>query len=96
MGNFGTVLRIAEEIAKDASVEFAGAILRPHAYLMVENKEKAKKVTEALTKAGHELVEKGRMSKSLLEVISQPLMSEEEYKSLLNEDYEKVKSKGKD
>jgi multimeric flavodoxin WrbA len=29
MGNFGTVLRIAEEIAKDVSVEFAGAILRP-------------------------------------------------------------------
>ena len=94
MGNFGTVLRIAEEIAKDASVEFAGAILRPHVYFMVENKEKAKKVLEALTKAGHELVKKGRMSKSLLEVISQPLISEEEYKRLLNEDYEKVKSKG--
>jgi len=96
MGNFGTVLRIAEEIAKDVSVEFAGAILRPHAYLMAENKEKAKKVIEALTKAGHELVKKGRMSKSLLEVISQPLISEEEYKRLLNEDYEKVKSKEKD
>jgi len=96
MGNFGTVLRIAEEIAKDVSVEFAGAILRPHTYLMVENKEKAKKVTEALRKAGHELVKKGRMSKSLLEVISQPLISEEEYRRSLSEDYERVKSKEKD
>jgi multimeric flavodoxin WrbA len=96
MGNFGTVLRIAEEIAKNASVEFAGAILRPHAYLMAENKEKAKKVIEALRKAGHELVKKERMSKSLLEVISQPLISEEEYKRRLNEDYEKVKGKEKD
>jgi multimeric flavodoxin WrbA len=96
MGNFGTVLRIAEEIAKDASVEFAGAILRPHAYLMAENKEKAKKVIGALRKAGYELVKKERMSKSLLEVISQPLISEEEYKRRLNEDYEKVKGKEKD
>jgi multimeric flavodoxin WrbA len=96
MGNFGTVLRIAEEIAKDVSVEFAGAILRPHAYLMAENTEKAKKVIGALRKAGYELVKKERMSKSLLEVISQPLISEEEYKRRLNEDYEKVKGKEKD
>jgi len=33
-GNFGTVVRIAEELAEDASVEFAGAVLRPHAFLM--------------------------------------------------------------
>jgi multimeric flavodoxin WrbA len=96
IGNFGTVLRIAEELAKDVSVEFAGAVLRPHAYLMVENKEKAKKVTEALRQAGYELMKKGRMSKSLLEVISQPLVSEEEYKRSLNEAYEKVKSGEKD
>jgi hypothetical protein len=63
---------------------------------MVENKEKAMKVTEALTKAGHELVKKGRMSKSLLEIISQPLISEEEYRRSLCEDYERVKSKKKD
>ena len=96
IGNFGTVLRIAEELAKDVSVEFAGAILRPHAYLMVENKEKAKKVTEALSQAGSQLVKKGRMSKSLLEVISQPLISEEEYRHRLNDDYKKAKSKEKD
>ena len=96
MGNFGTVLRIAEELAKDASVEFAGAVLRPHAYLMVKNKEKAKKVTEALRQAGSQLVKKGRMSKSLLKVISQPLVSEEEYRRSLNEGYEKLKSGEKD
>lgn len=96
MGNFGTVVRIAEEIAKDASVEFAGAILRPHASVMIEKKEKAKEVTEALRKVGHDLVQTGILSKSLLEIISQPLISEEEYRSRLNEDYEKVKGKEKD
>ncbi len=96
MGNFGTVLRIAEEIAEDASVEFAGAVLRPHADLMDEDKEEAEKVMEALKKVGHELVEEGRMSKGLLEVISQPLISEEEYRLRLNEGYEKVRGKEKD
>ncbi len=95
MGNFVTVVRIAEEIAKDASVEFAGAILRPHAYLMVENDEKAKKVTEALRKVGRDLVQTGKLSRRLLGIISQPLISEEEYRSRLNEDYEKVKDKEK-
>ena len=31
MGNFDTVLRIATELAEDASVDFGGAVLRPHA-----------------------------------------------------------------
>jgi multimeric flavodoxin WrbA len=96
MGNFGTVLRIAEEIAKDVNVEFAGAVLRPHVHVMAHNKEKAKKVTEALGKAGYELVKNGRMSKSLLEAISQPLISEEEYRRSLNYDCERDKSKEKD
>jgi hypothetical protein len=93
MGNFDTVLRIAEELAKDANVEFAGAVLRPHAYLMREDGEKVKKVTDALSQVGYELVKKGRMPKNLLEVISQPLISEEEYRRSLNDDYKKAKSK---
>ena len=40
---------------------------------------KAKKVAEALRKAGSDLVKRGRMPKSPLEVIGQPLISEEEY-----------------
>jgi len=85
-----------EELAKDVDTEFAGAVLRPHAYLMREKSEKAKKVAEALRKAGSELVKRGRMPKSLLEVIGQPLISEEEYRSGLNDDYIKVKRRTKD
>jgi multimeric flavodoxin WrbA len=96
MGNFGTVLRIAKELAKDVDTEFAGAVLRPHAYLMREKSEKAKKVAEALRQAGSELVKRERMPKSLLEVIGQPLISEEEYRRSLNDDYMKVKRKAKD
>ncbi len=91
MGNFGTALRIAQEIAEDASVEFAGAILRPHAHLMAEGTAKAKKVREALRKAGYELAEKGRIPSELLDVIGQPLVSEEDYRRVSNENYEKTK-----
>ena len=95
MGNFGTVLRIAEELAKDIDTEFAGAVLRPHASQMREKSEKAKKVAEALRQAGFELVKRGRIPESLLAVIGQPLISEEEYRRNLNDNYTKVKRKPK-
>lgn len=78
-GNFGTVVRIAQELAKDFSVEFAGAVLRPHAYLLAREKKKAKDVLRAARRAGYELVSDGRMSKRTLDVISQPLVSEGEH-----------------
>ena len=79
MGNFGTVLRIVKELAKDTNVEFAGAVIRPHASIMAENKEKAEKIFAAARQAGYQLVKEGRMSKDLLKIISQPLISEEKY-----------------
>lgn len=96
MGNFGTVLRIAKELAKDANVKFAGAVLRPHAYLMVENKEKARSILEAARRAGYQLATKGKMSKDLLEIIGQPLISEEELRQRSNGEYESIKSREKD
>jgi len=77
MGNFGTVVRIVEEFAKDADVEFAGALLRPHSSYMTENREKAEKIFEAAKQAGNQLVKEGRMSKRFLKIIGQPFISEE-------------------
>ena len=77
MGNFGTVVRIVEEFAKDADVEFAAALLRPHSSYMAENKEKAEKIFEAAKQAGNRLVKEGRMPKRFLKIIGQPLISEE-------------------
>ncbi len=87
-GNLGTVIRIAEEIAADVSVEFSGSVLRPHAFLLRENEEKAKEVTEAARKVGYQLVNDGKMSQELLDLISQPLISEEELRERYNKGYE--------
>jgi multimeric flavodoxin WrbA len=85
LGNFGTVVRIVDELAKDASVEFAGAVLRPHAGYMASKPKQAKQVTDALREAGHALVKTGELPPRLLDVIRQPLISEAEYRNRFNE-----------
>jgi len=87
-GNFGTVVRIAEEFAGDASVEFAGAVLRPHAFLMKEEgqlTEEGEVVLNAARRAGYELVNDGVMSKETLEATSRPLISEDELRRIYNQ-----------
>jgi multimeric flavodoxin WrbA len=89
MGNFGTVLRIAEEFAELGSVEFAGAVLRPHASLMMDEDgeltQDGQAVQEAARKAGHELVKEGKMKPETLESVSRPLISQEELRLSYNE-----------
>jgi multimeric flavodoxin WrbA len=85
--NFETVVRINEELAKDASVEFDGAVLRPHAFLMKEMGKLTKNgetALNALKRAGYELVKEGGMNKETLEVIRRPLVSEEELRRRYN------------
>jgi hypothetical protein len=89
--NLGTVVRIAEEIARNASVEFSGALLRPHASLMNENKEKGEEVLSAAKSAGAQLVREGKISPDTLDTISQPLISEEEFIERSNVAYRKAK-----
>ena len=87
--NFETVVRITEEFAKDASVEFAGAVLRPHAFLMKEKGKLTKDgeaVLNAVKRAGYELIKEGSMNKETLEAISRPLISEEELRRRYNDE----------
>ena len=77
-GNFDTVTRIAKEICQKVNVEFAGSVLRPHAYVLAEEKEKAEKIFEALRKAGFGLVREGILPQHLLDIIAEPLISEKE------------------
>jgi multimeric flavodoxin WrbA len=81
MGNFETVIRIVKELASDVNVEFAGAILRPHSNWMIEDGEKTKDILEAARQAGYLLVKEGKMSKDLVKIIGQPLISYERFLS---------------
>jgi len=87
--NFETVVCITEELAKNASVEFAGAVLRPHAFLMKEKgklTKDGKVVLNAVKRAGYELVKEGAMNKETLEMISRTLISEEELRRCYNDE----------
>lgn len=85
--NFGT-LRIVEELAADAGAEFAGAILRPHAFLVREEAgltEDGQAVLQAVRRTGGELVREGAMSPDTLAAISRPLVSEDELRRRYNQ-----------
>jgi len=85
--NMGTVVRIVQELAEDMSVEFSGAVLRPHSSLLPRNKKKEKEVLGASRRAGYELVKNGKMPKRTLDKIAQPLVTESEYRRRSNESY---------
>ena len=95
-GNFGTVVRIAQEISKDMGVEFAGAVLRPHASLLSREGAKAEDVLRALRQAGKALVESGKLPKALLDTIAQPLISEQEFRRRSNENHKRVRAELRD
>jgi len=85
--NLDTVVRIAQELAEDASVEFSGALLRPHAFLMRQNGNltpAGQVVQEAARQAGVELAGEGRFHADTLQAISNPLVSEAELRELYN------------
>lgn len=74
--NFDTVVRIVKELAEDASVEFGGAVLRPHSSRMKINGQISKEgeaILDAVRKAGNELIKEGRINEETLFEISRHL-----------------------
>lgn len=83
--NFATLVRIVEELASDMGIEYSGAVLRPHAFLLSKDREMADIIYKAVRRAGSQMISEGRMSKELLDLISQPLVPEEELRTIWNE-----------
>ncbi|MFL7812179.1 MAG: NAD(P)H-dependent oxidoreductase [Anaerolineales bacterium] len=86
--NMGTVVRIVKELAEDASVEFGGAILRPHAFMMKQNgqlTEDGKDIIEELRVIGKELIQTGEMDPGSIKNIGRPLVSEEDLRQWYNQ-----------
>ncbi len=85
--NLDTVVRIAEEVAENMSIEFAGSVLRPHAFLMKKKgqlTEDGVDIMDLVRKAGHDFAEDGQLNKSVLGMISRPLISREELIQMYN------------
>ena len=79
--NLETVVRIAKEIADTMTVEFVGAVLRPHAYLMKkkgELTEDGAAILDVVKRTGYDFAESGKLSEPLLDSIRRPLISQED------------------
>jgi hypothetical protein len=73
--NMGTVLRIAQELARDAGVPFAGALLRPPTFLLEQEggwTPDGEAVLGAAARAGQELIREGHMREETLHAVSRP------------------------
>lgn len=85
--NFATVLHIIRELAENMGIEFAGALLRPHAFLMKREGKITKEgeaILDAVKRAGIQLMKEGGINEDTLGMISQPLISEEELRNEYN------------
>ncbi|MFX1482654.1 MAG: flavodoxin family protein [Promethearchaeota archaeon] len=89
--NMDLVVSIVEHIAKDTNIDFVRPILRPHASLLDEYEDKANEVLTALRSAGSQLIREGKISQETCEIISQPLISEEELRERYNKEYREAK-----
>jgi hypothetical protein len=86
-GNFDVVIHEMQEISANMGVDFMEPVIRPHAFLM-ESKgiltAEGAKVLENVKKAGHQLISTGVIEKELADLISTPLISEEDLRSRYN------------
>jgi len=89
--NFSILLEFMKRLAKTLDVEFAGALLRPHAFVMKERQGEqiVASILEAAKKAGEQLIKEGQIRHEELQTIRQPLISLE----TLHERYEKAHEK---
>ncbi|MCE5258979.1 MAG: flavodoxin family protein [Chloroflexi bacterium] len=80
--NTATVQRIAEELALDMGIAYAGALLRPHADYMRQSGQftaDGAAVQAAARLAGRELIQSGAMQPKTLAQVSRPLIGREEW-----------------
>ena len=89
--NMSLLVDFVDHMAKDGNVEFSGALLRPHAFLMDEYEEKTAEILSAAKKAGTQLIRDGKMSRETLEIISKPLLPEKDLRDRYNKSYQRAK-----
>lgn len=88
MDNFDPLLVHMRALCENASLDFAGALLRPHGEALQEMAEQGApfvgEVFQAARKAGREIVEKGSIEEETLRTVGQELMPKEAYSQMAN------------
>jgi multimeric flavodoxin WrbA len=88
MDNFDPLLVHMRALCENASLDFAGALLRPHGEALQKMAEQGApavgEVFQAARKAGREIVEKGSIEEETLRTVGQELMPKEAYSQTAN------------
>ncbi len=87
MDNFDALVTHVQAIGRNISMEFAGALLRPHGPVlkgMMDQGMDMSDVFEAAKDAGRQLVRDGKMSPDTLKAVSRDLLSKEQYLTIVN------------
>ncbi len=71
--NLELPVKLIEEVAETYSINYSGAILRPHAYFMRGDSEISKDIHQKLEEVGFKFIEEGLLKKEDLDFISQPI-----------------------
>jgi hypothetical protein len=82
------VERIFEEFAADAGLNYAGSIVRPYAFLMWRDgklTEQGSQIVDLIQQAADEPLEAGKINPETQALISQPLITQENFINLWHE-----------
>jgi multimeric flavodoxin WrbA len=94
--NFDPLLVHMKAYSKNAGVEFAGALLRPHGPVfkqMIEMGAPVKDVLEAAKDVGRQIINDGSMSPETLGIVSRELIPKEMYMHFANQHFHEVLKK---
>ena len=83
LNNFDLLVEYTKFFCNELQLDFSGALLRPHAHA-VQNENVHSKIFEALSEAGKQLIEQGKISKNTERIVSSPLLTFEEYLNIYN------------
>lgn len=88
--NFDPLIAHMKAFSKNASMDYAGALLRPHGGAlqeMVSMGMPLKDIFDAAREAGRQLVRDGQMSEEILAKVSREIMPRETYVQLANDSF---------
>jgi len=90
MDNFDPLLLQMRTLARTVGLDFAGALLRPHApafRMMLEANAPVRDVLDAAHAAGQQLATTGAISPETLHAISRPVVPMDEFRHFFNEQF---------
>ena len=88
--NFDALIVHAEAICRNGNMQFAGALLRPHAGAlksMLEMGAGVEDVIDAARDAGRQIIQNGKISEETLNTVSRELISCEDYLNIANDHF---------